>query len=154
MMVDGGPNPFREDLQQALDERGLRHMKYFLNTHYHDDHIDGLYQLLLNGFTADAYLHSYNDWAIRNSELGERTVKAAQKANVPVERILEGDTLSLGGSHHPGASMHGIHQYQRPCVNAEGYLRRKLDFALLRYYRPRCSITFWKICRPRSSRPI
>lgn len=98
MMVDGGPNPFREDLQQALDERGLRHMKYFLNTHYHDDHIDGLYQLLLNGFTADAYLHSYNDWAIRNSELGERTVKAAQKANVPVERILEGDTLSLGGA--------------------------------------------------------
>ena len=146
MMVDGGPNPFREDLQQALDERGLRHMKYFLNTHYHDDHIDGLYQLLLNGFTADAYLHSYNDWAIRNSELGERTVKAAQKANVPVERILEGDTLSLGGA---AIQVHQCTEFAIPTpVRVEGYLRRKLDFALLRYYRPGAALLSGKSAGP------
>ena len=98
MMVDGGPNPFRDPLRAALDARGLRHMKYFLNTHYHDDHIDGLYHLLDGGFTADAYLHSYNDWAVAQSERAQRTVKAAQKAGVPVERIADGDTLTLGGA--------------------------------------------------------
>ena len=97
MMVDGGPNPFREKLRDALDARGLRSgLKYMLNTHYHDDHIDGLYRLLEYGFKPGELLHQYNDWAIRNNELGRRTVAEAQKNGVPVRRVLGGNTLTLG----------------------------------------------------------
>lgn len=100
MLVDGGPNPFREKLRDALDARGLRHsMKYIFTTHWHDDHIDGIYRLFQYGFTAGEYLHSYNDWAIRNEELLSRAVKAAQKNNVPMRRVQHNDTLTLGGAN-------------------------------------------------------
>ena len=31
--------------------------KYLLNTHFHEDHISGLYWLMRYGFSVDAYLH-------------------------------------------------------------------------------------------------
>lgn len=97
MLVDGGPNPTREDLRLALEARGLKSsMKYILNTHYHDDHINGIYYLFQNGFTPGEFLHPYNDWAIRNDKFGTRTVKAAKKVGVPVRRVQPGDTLTLG----------------------------------------------------------
>lgn len=97
MLVDGGPNPFREKLRDALDARGLRHgLKYILTTHSHDDHIDGIIRLFEYGFTAGEYLHPYNDWAIRDSERMTRTIKAATRNNVPNRRVVDGDTLTLG----------------------------------------------------------
>ena len=97
MLVDGGPYGFREDLRAALESRGLKNrMKYILNTHYHDDHIDGIDQLFRKGFTAGEFLHPYNDWAIRNSKLGTQTVNAAKRAGVPVRRVQPGDELTLG----------------------------------------------------------
>lgn len=99
MLVDGGPNPFREKLRDALEKRGLKNsMKYILSTHYHDDHIDGIFRLFEFGFTPGEYLHSYNEWAIQSEELLARAVKAAQKNNVPIRRVQDGDTLTLGGA--------------------------------------------------------
>ena len=46
--VDGGSAPFREDLKTALEERGITHFKYLLNTHFHEDHISGLYLSLIH----------------------------------------------------------------------------------------------------------
>lgn len=84
MLVDGGPKPFRAMLRDELEARGLRHLTRILNTHYHDDHIDGLYYLFTYGFTADEYLHAYSDSAIEGNKLGRRTVQAAKKNGVPV----------------------------------------------------------------------
>lgn len=105
MMVDGGPAPFREALRDALVARGLEHMKYYLSTHYHDDHIDGLYYLFRYGFTAEEYLHAYSDAAIASSKLGKRTVAAAEANGVTVRRVADGDTLALGDA------VIEIHQY-------------------------------------------
>ena len=97
MLIDGGPNPFREPLRMALEERGLKDsMKYVLNTHYHDDHINGIYHLFKSGFMPGEFLHPYNDWAIRNDKLGTRTVNAAKKAGIPIRRVQPGDVLTLG----------------------------------------------------------
>lgn len=98
------------------------------------------------------YLHSYNDWAIRNSELGERTVKAAQKANVPVERILEGDTLSLGGA---AIQVHQCTEFTNTNARA---LMLKVTYGgssilLCSDIIGRAQHYFLEICRPRSSRP-
>lgn len=98
MLVDGGPKPFRAMLRDELEARGLRHLTRILNTHYHDDHIDGLYYLFTYGFTADEYLHAYSDSAIAGNKLGRRTVQAAKKNGVPVRRVADGDTLTLGGA--------------------------------------------------------
>ncbi len=98
MLVDGGPKPFRETLRDELEARGLRHLTRILNTHYHDDHIDGLYYLFTYGFTADEYQHGYSDAAIEADKLGRRTVRAARKNGVLIRRVADGDTLPLGGA--------------------------------------------------------
>lgn len=99
MLVDGGPNPFREKLKNALEARGLRdRMKYILSTHHHDDHIDGIFRLFEYGFTAGEYLHSYNDFGIRSEERLSRTIRQAEKNGVPIRRVQDGDSLTLGGA--------------------------------------------------------
>lgn len=99
MMIDGGPNPFRDSLMAALDERGIRHMRYMVNTHYHDDHINGLYHLMKNGYTADSYLHPYSDYYVRKDKLQSRTVEMAKRRGMAVGRLYDGDERMLGSAH-------------------------------------------------------
>ncbi|MBQ8149219.1 MAG: MBL fold metallo-hydrolase [Clostridia bacterium] len=98
MMMDGGPNPFREDLKNALEARGYTHFKYFFSTHYHDDHINGLYHLMTYGFTADEFLHSYNPITVNLDKLHGRAIRQADKNGIPNRKIDEGDVLTLGGA--------------------------------------------------------
>ena len=86
-------------MKAAMEQRGIRHFKYLLNTHSHDDHIDGLYYLMLNGFTADEDLHPYTEWWARaDKELHGRTIKLTEKLGIPNRQVGEGDTLTLGGA--------------------------------------------------------
>ena len=88
MMVDGGPKPFRDPMKEAMEKRGISHFKYLLNTHSHDDHIDGLY-----------YLHPYTEWWARaDKALHGRTIKLTEKLGTPNRQVGEGDTLTLGGA--------------------------------------------------------
>ena len=98
MMVDGGVGRYREQLAGALDARGLRHMRYILNTHFHGDHVDGLYHLFKNGFTADEYLQPHDEKELSRSEEGTRALQAATEAGVPMRRIDQGDTIMLGNA--------------------------------------------------------
>lgn len=99
MMVDGGPKPFRDPMKEAMEKRGISHFKYLLNTHSHDDHIDGLYYLMLNGFTADEYLHPYSEWWARaDKQLHGRTIQLTERLGIPNRQVGEGDTLTLGGA--------------------------------------------------------
>lgn len=99
MMVDGGPKPYREKLRDALAARGLEHdMKYYFSTHYHDDHIDGLYYLMRYGFTAGEFLHGYKESFFKEEERLYRTIRQAQFGQVPVRQVFDGDVLTLGGA--------------------------------------------------------
>ena len=105
MMVDGGPKPYREKLRDALAARGLEHdMKYYFSTHHHDDHIDGLYYLLKYGFTAGEFLHGYKENIIQSEERLSRTLKQAQRNQVALRQVGDGDALTLGG-----AQLHVLH---------------------------------------------
>ena len=99
--IHSPPQGCVKPLQRLLrpEQRGIRHFKYLLNTHSHDDHIDGLYYLMLNGFTADEYLHPYTEWWARaDKELHGRTIKLTEKLRIPNRQVGEGDTLTLGGA--------------------------------------------------------
>jgi len=98
MMVDGGPQPFRAELRDALIERRLQHMKYYLSTHYHDDHIRGLYFQLLYGLTCDEYLHPYAGSALTRNEEMKKIIAAVNKRGIPHRRLQNGDSLTLGGA--------------------------------------------------------
>ncbi len=96
MMVDGGTAPFREDLRDALGQMGVSRFRYLLNTHFHQDHISGLYWILRYGFPVGEYLHPYNDYAVHVSERQKETIEQAQRSGVPVIQVFSGDTLMLG----------------------------------------------------------
>ena len=97
MMIDGGTASFRENLKLAAEEKGIRRFRYLLNTHFHEDHISGLYWLMKYGFEADAYLHPYHDrFATEISFRHREAVDAAGRAGIPIRQIFHGDELILG----------------------------------------------------------
>lgn len=96
MMIDGGPNKYRESLRDALYARNLSHFKYFYSTHPHDDHIDGLYRLMQYGMTADEFVSVFA--ADFRNDLQKRTVAQAKKSEIPFRQLTSGDTLTLGNA--------------------------------------------------------
>lgn len=96
MMIDGGANKWREDLRGALESRSISHFKYLVNTHPHDDHIDGLYRLMQYGFTADEFLTPFRESF--SHDLHSRTVKQAAKAGIPFRQLFDGDQLTIGNA--------------------------------------------------------
>ena len=86
-------------MKAAMEQRGISHFKYLLSTHSHDDHIDGLYYLMLNGFNTSEYLHPYTEWWARaDKEPRGRTIKLTEKLGIPNRQVGDGDTLTLGGA--------------------------------------------------------
>ncbi len=96
MMVDGGSEPYRAYLRDSVRARGITHFKYLLNTHYHEDHISGLYWLMRYGFTAGAYLTPYTEYAEKIYTRHANTVAQARRMNIPVQQVFSGDELLLG----------------------------------------------------------
>lgn len=96
MMLDGGAASYREKLRDAIAARGITRFKYLLNSHFHQDHISGLYWLMRYGFQADEYLHPYSDYAVKISERQRETIRQAQKSGIPARQVFHGDELMLG----------------------------------------------------------
>lgn len=94
MMIDGGANKWREDLRGALESRGISHFKYLVNTHPHDDHVDGLWRIMQFGFTADEFISPFREGF--SNDLHARTVKQAAKSGIPFRQIFDGEQLTLG----------------------------------------------------------
>lgn len=96
MLLDGGPDPFREMLMTEMDSRGYRHIRYMVNSHDHEDHINGLYHLLKNGFSADSYLYPDSNAKADLQDRQSRTVALAKKNSMALGRLRNGDERSLG----------------------------------------------------------
>ena len=119
MMVDGGPSALFHQLTGALDARGITHFKYLLNTHYHDDHINGLYHLMKEGYTADEYMHPYSNIMVEGDKLEKRTVEMAKKKGITVHRLYTGDVITLGG-----ATIRVFRHWDIPNANARSMIER------------------------------
>ncbi len=98
MLVDGGPRSFFDVLRAALSERGLERLDMILSTHEHDDHIDGIYALINEGFPADEFLHGFPEKFKREDMRMAWTLGAAEKHGIPVRRVCDGDEIMLGGA--------------------------------------------------------
>lgn len=119
MMVDGGPSARFHQLTGALEARGITHFKYLLNTHYHDDHIEGLYHLMKEGWTADEYMHPYSDIMVAGNEREKRTVEMAQRRGITVHRLYTGDVFTLGD-----ATIRVFRHWDIPNANARSMIER------------------------------
>ncbi len=97
MLVDGGKYSLRDHLLRVFHYLGVSHFTYMLNTHAHDDHIEGLISLLLRDYTPDVYMSCYPD-GYTGSEYQTRVRELLSEKNVPYRRISDGDTFALGGA--------------------------------------------------------
>lgn len=59
MLIDGGVADDGKRIKEYLERQGLKGVDYMLNTHWHDDHINGLTRLLELGFTAKTGIAPY-----------------------------------------------------------------------------------------------
>lgn len=119
MMVDGGPSALYHQLTGSLDKRGITELKYLLNTHYHDDHINGLYHLMKNDYKAGEYMHPYSNVMVQGDKFEKRTVEMAEKKGITVHRLYKGDVITLGD-----ASIQVFRYWDIPNANARSMIER------------------------------
>jgi competence protein ComEC len=95
MIVDGADfNQFRF-IQAALAAFQVRHFDYMINTHAHDDHIEGLIAILSREYEVGTYLSCYEEDYKESAEfLAVRDLLKLR--NIPYRRIGDGDRLTLG----------------------------------------------------------
>lgn len=119
MLVDGGPSARYHQLTGTLEKHGATEFKYLLNTHFHDDHINGLYHLMKDGWKAEEYMHPYSDIMVNGNELEKRTVEMARRRGITVHRLYTGDVLSLGS-----ATIRVFRHWDIPNANARSMIER------------------------------
>ena len=94
MLVDGGISTDGKRLQKYFTAQEIDHFTYIVNTHCHDDHIDGLTYLLSKGFGADEVLSPYR---MEKTEAHHaRLVKQVRAQGLLYRMVGDGDTLRLG----------------------------------------------------------
>lgn len=96
MLVDGGDASWSKALRSDLEKRGLTEFKYFLNTHPHNDHVEGLTWLMEQGWKPERFMSPFtSDW---NSSYHQAAVKAAWNNGIIFRLIRHGDVYELGGA--------------------------------------------------------
>lgn len=97
MLVDGGKYQLIDHLLDVFSHLEITHFTYMLNTHAHDDHIEGLIGLLRRDYTPDLYMSCYpDDYA--GSPYQTRVRELLREKDVPYRKIGDGVQFTLGGA--------------------------------------------------------
>lgn len=97
MLIDGGDASWSSALQHDLEKRGLTEFRYFLNTHPHNDHIEGLLHLMEQGYQPGRFMSPYAaDW--NDGSYHQRAVKLTWDKGIVFRKVRSGDVFSLGSA--------------------------------------------------------
>lgn len=95
MLIDGGDASWAKALQHDLEKRALTEFRYFLNTHPHNDHIEGLTYLIQQGYKPVRFMSPFSaDWT--GDSYHTAALKAAWDNGVPFRLVRNGDVYPLG----------------------------------------------------------
>ncbi|MBR5752821.1 MAG: Ig-like domain-containing protein [Clostridia bacterium] len=95
--IDSGSHPYGEKAAEFIRSRGITHLKYYIGTHAHLDHIGGAC-VILEAFDVDMVImpHALVETAIRGSVWTDNERQAVQKAVYCILR--PGETIYLGSA--------------------------------------------------------
>lgn len=111
MLLDGGDSSFAQALKWDLESRGLTSFRYFLNTHPHNDHIEGLTYLIRQGVCPERFMSPFSV-DFDGDSYHKDAVKATKKAGVIYRLLRHGDVFDLGG-----AQLHILRTTEFPSLN-------------------------------------
>ncbi len=97
MLIDGGYAQFVKKMQEALAKRGYgEHIDYILNTHPHDDHIEGATDLIRRGLHINTFLSPFaEDYG---NKYHRQMVSFLKERNFAYRQVMDGETLQFGGA--------------------------------------------------------
>ena len=113
MMIDGGTAAYADGLIAALGEKKIDRFKYLFGTHYHEDHIGGLIELMERDFDVGEYLHPYAPGSIYANVNHRRAMQVTKEKHIPERQVFHLETLYLGEAeitllrHDGGISANG-----------------------------------------------
>ena len=98
MILDGGKNA--SYLTEFLAEQGISHTDMIINSHPHDDHIDAVYNAILNGkLTTDIFYSAFREnYTDASDTFQRRTVKLLSGKGIPFQQVFSGDEIQFGGA--------------------------------------------------------
>ena len=98
MILDGGKNA--SHLVPFLEAHGMTHPDMIFNSHPHDDHIDAVYNAILNGkLTTDVFYSPFREnYSDAADTFQKRTVRLLHEKGIPYRQVFNGDELALGGA--------------------------------------------------------
>lgn len=97
MLIDGGDASWSEALRSDLQKRGLTRFRYFLNTHPHNDHIEGLTALMQWGYRPERFMSPFAaDWD--DESYHQAALQAAWDRGITFRLVRHGDVLPLGNA--------------------------------------------------------
>jgi len=100
MLIDGGSRSKGNTVKNYLDSIGLTELTYMLNTHRHNDHIDGLIWLVENNFSVGEYLSPYRENFLDPDGRHDKMVRWLRQRNIVYHQIGNGDEMWLGNLVH------------------------------------------------------
>lgn len=95
MLIDGGDASWARAIQHDLQKRNLTAIRYFLNTHPHNDHIEGLTYLMQEGVRPERFMSPFAaDW--HDGSYHDEAVQTAWDTGVRFRLVRHGDVYPLG----------------------------------------------------------
>ncbi|MBR3109507.1 MAG: hypothetical protein IKH30_20305 [Clostridia bacterium] len=103
MMIDSSTRSSARVLEQALKDLGYGntedghvHMPILFNTHPHDDHLQGFWQMVRNGMTTDLFITSFP--AEYRNEMQQTALKEFTGRGIPIHILEQNEEMTLGGA--------------------------------------------------------
>ena len=95
MLVDMGRRKDYPHIKELLERLGVDKIDIAFNTHPHSDHIGGMVPLI-EDYPVDRFVTVFRKNLTGPSILQISTIKALDRAKIPVERMNSGDSFTLG----------------------------------------------------------
>ncbi len=93
LLVDGGEyDSFQAELKPFLKSRGIEKIDYALASHYHSDHMGGIYELLEAGMANNLIIPDYEP----QNSAKKKLLRVSKNTSTQTSQISAGDRIDIG----------------------------------------------------------